>query len=46
LLYRHLREIQYPDPLQRFEVLGIDSKKSMSEDIFKEVFLDLDLEDS
>ena len=31
LLYRHLREIQYPDPLMRLEVLGIDAKGTLTQ---------------
>ena len=45
LLNRHLREIQYNDPLQRFEVLGIQVNKNLSEEDFSLVFENMELED-
>lgn len=46
LLYRHLREIQYPDPTQRFEVLGISVKKTLTSEDFSIIFQQLDLDEA
>ena len=38
LLARHLREIQFPDPLLRFQTLGYDEDDFVNEGVIKDVF--------
>ena len=39
LLYRHLRETQFAEPLQKFQVMGVGENEKISESLFTSVFV-------
>ena len=43
LLYRHLRETQFPDPAQKFQVLGVPIDQNVTEELFTTVFAEMEL---